>query len=232
MNFNSNTARILFDFVEANKNNVSENDYIMLCNATKNIHDQCHSDITSSDTSVHTSPEWYYHESTDTYVRASDETRFVRNPFSRTAVPNETSWVPAYIPYVFEPSEDNKKIRMLEASNKNLKQCIKTKENILEKNQRVCVSDKYNVLLRIIIHHNLNHITPYNIKTVTDKISYFEELILKTNSVGISKIELKNLYVAEKVSRINQVKREVLNDIAKYQRKINKNNKTLVELRS
>lgn len=208
MAFDENTAQSMLYLIEDNKDKLTEGDYLKLCNASKFIYEQ--SKLIEYTYEVETEPE----------------PGLIRNPFWKTGPDWGLKWVPARRNYTFTPTADEIEINKLECEIRRLEFKMRSNKKELKKKHRVRVSDKYNVLLRLLNEHELDHQTPYDVKSMTDKISYHEKQ-LKMIGVAIN----KNDYVIELNTRISFNNDYILKENEKHKKEIKDKKRRLIELR-
>ena len=221
------TAFTLLEFVEKHKRDLSDGAYLQLCNASKYMYDQ----VKRSDDRDELS-SWFHDQDSDTWWPENESApHYIRNPFWRKGPDWGMSYVPAFTNIQFQPSAHNVEIMRLEKENNDRKRAITENEKIMRnKKRRVSLSDKYHVLYRIFTENQLIHHIPYNVKSMKDKVSYYED-DLKTHYSNIFGL-LSKEYENESISRIAFRNERMLEDNKRCEEAIKANLVILAGLRS
>lgn len=239
MHFDETTAQTIISLVEKHKDELSEGEYVKLCNASKYVHDHAHAQLCNAVWNERLEEDnetvWWYNERTDEWWPDNREPHWVRNPFWRTGPDMGMSYVPAYTNERFSASEDNLEIMRLEYDIGQRENEMEKNKNIMKKKSRVTLTDKYNVLSRVIIQNPkyVHHHVPPNVKSMSAKVSYYEELIKTKSCLAPDRLNVtKKDYEREKEARIEYQNKKLRKENRDHARIVKEKKEKLLELRS
>lgn len=205
MKFDRQTAQTLMSLIEDNKEKITENEYVKLCNASK-----------------------FVYENSEMINTTTPQPSIIRNPFWR----GDSNWGLNFVPMrnelIFTPTVENMEIRKLETEIKTIKEKELKNNREYVKRHRVLISDKMNVLMKIIIEQEITIRIPYNIKTMTDKVMYLESKI----SELVELVELKHKYKQEMNERVQCMRDQLKQENDELKKKRIEHEQRLAEIRN
>jgi hypothetical protein len=159
MQFDKETVFKMQCLIDEKKTELTEGDYIRMCNATKVVHGLAQTKES----------------------RKPIQIRMVINAFWRNGPE-----VPAYNNLNFTPSPDNIEIMELEAHKDRL---IKELEELKKsKKYRIINDDKYTALIDYCSKHNVNYQIHPKFDTMSKKIAVLQDRVQNTVTVNLNKI--------------------------------------------